>query len=124
MRHLRSLPQITIMPGSSIITAVCCLFNHQNIDESKKRTITYDAELYLGLDDNGNDQVIIALLHYYTEQPEPQDNKFYFISGKASSICSNTIVGKDFNDKDYDLEIEAFIVGFTTTCIIPCLHLS
>jgi uncharacterized protein YtpQ (UPF0354 family) len=100
------------MSGSSILTAVFCCTNRRILDKEKKKTITYDAELLLGKDDNDEDQFINAIVHFFVSkgEMEPEEDIYHFIVGKIISIKNDTIVGDDQNVEDYDLELDAFVV--------------
>jgi hypothetical protein len=100
------------MSGSSILTAVFCCTNCCILDEEKKKTITYDAELLLGKDENDEDHFINIIVHFFISkgEMEPEEDIYLFVIGKIISIKNDTVVGDNQSVEDYNLELDAFVV--------------
>lgn len=99
------------MPGFAFITGVFGCFNHRILDPvHKPKTVTFDAEIPIGENDDGQLQCIKGILHYFVPSHEhpPDDDSKYFVSGKVISISS--IATDERALMDYDLQIEALTV--------------
>ena len=100
------------MPGFAYINGLFSCFNQRVIDATKPKTITFDAEIPIGDDQNGQLQCVRGLVHYFVPQNEakPDDDRKYLVSSKVISVHSQTQT--DENSGDYDLEIEALTVSY------------
>jgi hypothetical protein len=100
------------MSGSSILTGIFSCTNRRTLDEEKKKTVTYDAEILLGKDEEDVDQFINAILHVFVpkEEKEPEEDVHHFVAAKMISIKDDTVVGDAYDVDDYDLELDAFMV--------------
>ena len=100
------------MPRSSILNGVVACYNQHILDPSKLKTVTFNAEVTIGVNDTGEDQHIHALLRYFIPQGEEElmDNCIYLVCGKIASITNDAPVGDGYNVADYDMEIEALMV--------------
>lgn len=94
---------------SSILIGIFSCSDPRNHEEEKRKTVTYDAELLLGKDDNNKDLFVNAVVHFYSDTKIEQDI-YHFVVAKVLSIKDDTEVGDAFEVDDYDLELEAFIV--------------
>lgn len=102
------------MPGSSFITGLAPCSNIRRIfGESKPRTVTFDLEIFLGLDNEGRISVIPAVGHYYVQNDESEikESKIYLIAGRVSSVSEATSVGEGYDAAAYDLEIDMVSVS-------------
>lgn len=120
---------LTNMPGgSSFIYGVFPCSEPRYIFDSKPRTITVDAEVYLGRDAHEKVNVLNAVVHYYVPSGEtpPRGADYYLIGGRVASVADDTPVGEGYSTKDYDVEIEAIFVsnfvldGLLTMTLIVC----
>jgi hypothetical protein len=100
------------MPGFAFITGLFSCFNRRVLDPEKPKTVTFDAEIPIGDDQNGQLQCIRGIVHYFVPQntPKPDDDHKYCIAGKVISIHSQSHL-EDGAFPDYDLEIEALTVS-------------
>ncbi|KAJ8580112.1 hypothetical protein M405DRAFT_891574, partial [Rhizopogon salebrosus TDB-379] len=101
-----------IMPGSSMLFGVLPLTNSRHIFARKPKIITYDAEVYLGLSEDGSPCSAQAVVHYFVPQgtTEPFDNSLYFVVGKLASVRGDTCVSEGHSTEDYDIEIDAMMM--------------
>jgi hypothetical protein len=98
-----------VMAGFAFITGVFGCFNHRVLDPVRKpKTVTFDAEIPIGENDEGELQCVKGILHYFVPSHEksPLDDRKYFVSGKVVSISQVD----DKENVDYDLQIEALTV--------------
>jgi hypothetical protein len=111
------------MSGSSILTGIFSCTNRHTLNEEKKNTISYDAEILLGKDEADEDQFINAILHIFVpkEEKEPEEDVYHFVVGKMISIKDDTIVGDAYDIDDYDLQLDAFTVCDQNTFILVIL---
>ena len=104
-----------IMPGFAFITGLFSCYNRQVLDAPQKpRTYTFGAEIPIGDDQNGQLQCVNRLLHYFLpqNQPTPEDDRKFFVSGKLISIHS-------VEETEYNIEVEAL----TMCLLIPCCNI-
>jgi hypothetical protein len=89
------------MPGSSILSGILPLTNSHHIFTQKPKTVTYDAELYLGVSEDGSPCSAQAVVHHFVAQVnmDPLDNRLYFVVGKVASVRENTCVGEGNSTK-------------------------
>ena len=92
--------------GFAFITGLFSYYNRRGLDAPQEpRTYTFDAEIHIGDDQNGQLQCVNRLLHYFLpqNQPTPEDNRKFFVSGKLISIHSVEVT-------EYDIKVEALMV--------------
>jgi len=108
------------MPGSSTITAVVPVSNRRHIFPTGSCTYTYDAEIYIGEENAGRPRYIKSVIHHVlpSDEKEPEEGSFCFISGKVASIEPHTFFGNGFRAEQYDLEIDAFVVCLSALAVI------
>jgi hypothetical protein len=101
------------MPGSSFLYGPLACSNARYIFPDKPKTVTLDAEVYLGRDDNDSMSVMLAVLHYFIPLGAivPDEDSLYLVGGKIASITSNTPIGDGYDTATYDIEIEAVFVS-------------
>jgi hypothetical protein len=106
-----------VMAGFAFITGVFGCFNHRVLDPVQKpKTVTFDAEIPIGENDEGELQCVKGILHYFDSSHEksPLDDRKYFLSGKVVSISQVD----DKENVDYDLQIEALTVRSSVSILM------
>jgi len=83
------------------------------LDAMKLKTVTYDAEICIGFNSNGDAVMATGLLHYFLRSGKKGDvNKnLYLICGRIAGITALTQVGETHAPLDYDIEIKALSVS-------------
>ena len=113
-----NMPIIT--PGFAFITRVFGCYNYRVLDPVRKpKTITFDAEIPIGENPEGDLQCVKGIVHYFvpSQEKSPIDDHKYFVSGKIVSISEEH--HNEENDLlDYDFQIEAL-----TVCLIIIIFL-
>jgi hypothetical protein len=105
----------TTMSGSSILTRIFSCTNRRIFDEERKKTITYDAEILLGKNDDNDDEhdhFINAIVHFFVSkgEMEPEEDVYHFVVSEIISMRADTVVGDDHDVEDYDLKLDTFTV--------------
>lgn len=100
------------MPGSAFFYGPVACHNIRNIFSDKPKTFTFDAEVFLGPDEDDTTRVMMAVLHYYVPPnlPTPDEGRIYLAGGKLASISGSTPVGEDYYASSYDAVIDASFV--------------
>jgi hypothetical protein len=92
----------------------------RSLSSEKSRSLTFDAEIMLGRNSNGDIQTCTALLIYFDDPriQSPIDGSLHFVSGKVAAMDSTLAVGKGFHRDNYDFVIDADIVcAFFVMCL-------
>jgi hypothetical protein len=100
-----------LMPGFAFMTGVFGCFNSRVLDPVRKpKTITFDAEIPIGEDDDHELQCVKGIVHYFVPSHEniPENDQKYFVSGKV--VCISQQDGDEM--MGYDLQVEAMTVCF------------
>lgn len=98
-----------IMPGSTRISGHMPCSQQRVLDPKKPCTFSFNAELVLGHDENGDAVAVTAFLTHFhapTAGPLP-DGALYFISGKVATIDEKFSVGAGFSWSSYLCVIDA-----------------
>jgi hypothetical protein len=101
------------MPGSSTICGLMlCSLPRGAHGKNKPKTVTYDAEVFVGVDDEDGITTCKTVLHYFVpfDKGNLPDEGIFFVAGKLAMVDKNTPVGDNFNWSDYVLQIEATVV--------------
>ncbi|KAH9965613.1 hypothetical protein BGW80DRAFT_1254911 [Lactifluus volemus] len=79
--------------------------------KNKPKTVTYDAEVFVGVDDEDGITTCKTVLHYFVpfDKGNLPDEGIFFVAGKLAMVDKNTPVGDNFNWSDYVLQIEATV---------------
>ena len=99
------------MPGFAFVTGVFGCFNSRVLDPVQKpKTITFDAEIPIGEDDDHKLQCVKGIVHYFVPSHEniPENDQKYFVSGKV--VCISQQDGDEMTR--YDFQVEAMTVSF------------
>ena len=97
------------MTGSSHICGLmACWYSHV-LDQSKPRSLTFDAHVVIGFGDNNDTRTCCTLLHHFRAawEPEPVENAIYEVAGKIVSIPPDYNVGINYKVNAYDFLINA-----------------
>lgn len=107
-------------PGASYFYGLLACSNPRRILSNKPRTVTLDAEMVLGKDENNDMVVMSALLHHYvpTGQDDPEGGKLYLVNAKVASITDATEVGDEYDVSEYEVILES-----TAVCTVHFLSL-
>ena len=97
------------MPGSSHICGLMACRYSRVLDQNKPRSLTFDAHIVVGFDDNNDTRTCCAVLHHFRAawEPEPIDNAIYEVAGKIASIPPDYNVGINHKVNAYDFIIDA-----------------
>ncbi|KAI0000330.1 hypothetical protein BJV77DRAFT_958859 [Russula vinacea] len=97
------------MPGSSHICGLMACRYSRVFDQNKPRSLTFDAHIVIGFDDNNDTRTCCAVLHHFRAawEPEPIDNAIYEVAGKIASIPPDYNVGINHKVNAYDFIIDA-----------------
>jgi hypothetical protein len=112
------------MPGCAFITGIFSCYNHRIQDPVRKpKTVTFDAKIPIGENDQRELQCVKGIIHYLVPSHEsfPPDDQKLFVSGKVVCI-SRQQDGEDF--LDYDLQVEAMMVIFIYFILFNLLLMS
>jgi hypothetical protein len=111
------------MPGSSVISGLMACNNSRHVNPTKPRTITFDAELLLGVDAENDLVTLTAVLHYFVPAGEidPADDCIYLVTGKISSVEVDSPLGEGRAVEEFDLQIDAITVR--TLLYVVLIHL-
>lgn len=75
--------------GFATITGIAGLENPRILDESKPRSIVFDAQLWVSNQSRQNGQPTAAILKYYNEEDltfSPDEVGYYFINATVSAL--------------------------------------
>ena len=108
------------MPGSSFLYGFLACSNACYIFPDNPKTITLDAEVYLGHDNNDSVSVMLAVLHYFIPLGAivPDEDLLYFVGGKIASIASSTPIADGYDTATYDIKIEVVFVSLFRLLLI------
>jgi hypothetical protein len=109
------------MPGSAVIYGLMPCTNARLLDSTKTKSWTYDAELFIGLNEDHTPQTIEALLHFFTPvgEKDRQADELYLVCGRIGGITSATAAGEGHPITAYDLEIQAFSMDLMPSFLEP-----
>jgi len=81
--------------------------NAKYLFSDKPKTVTFDAEIFLGEDDESTMCVMMAVLHYFVpiDKPIPTEGHVYLVGGRLASVTDKTPIGEGYNSSAYDVEI-------------------
>src|ERR1700722_6681357 len=100
------------MPGVSRIFGFVPCSNARVISQEKPRSITMDAEIVLGFDDNQTLQVTTALINHFMSSDENNSSDgLYYISGKLACMGDDIATGEGFDNIQYDFAIDCDVVS-------------
>jgi hypothetical protein len=96
------------MPGASLISGIMGCSNERCLSDDKPRSLTYDAEFVVGVENN-QVRAGLAVLNHFRESTEPPfvNSAFYSVSGKLAEIDDNFFIGRGYKASTYDFLIDA-----------------
>jgi hypothetical protein len=96
------------MPGASLISGIMGCSNERCLSDDKPRSLTYDAEFVVGVENN-QVRAGLAVLNHFRESTEPPfvNSAFYSVSGKLAEIDDDFFVGRGYKASTYDFLIDA-----------------
>ncbi|KAH9955087.1 hypothetical protein BGW80DRAFT_1467269 [Lactifluus volemus] len=98
------------MPGSSLLSGLMpCTDGRRVMGTNKPKMMTFDAQIYTGLNEDGQPTCINAILNFFvpSDRADPSNYGVFFVMGKISLLDENTIVGENFDRQNYSLVIDA-----------------
>lgn len=101
---------LSIMSGSSLIFGIMPCSNYRCLFPDKPKTITFDAELLLSQNKDGEWLSGNTILHHFQTPgaPDPPKTALYYVAGKIASMKDNAIVGDEHTTNEYIAQIDAF----------------